>query len=189
MGKLSAPFYNRIKNFNTSYFKRMSTGFPTDQGRMAWQTEHWSRSWEGTPDQLNPWALGAQVFIICRGGGGGHSWRDRAHASAINYSHTGTRTQCMCQHWVPITVTPGAPIGIAGGWGWDEVFKEGKGNFIGRTGVPPHRGVDWETEISTFPVADPGFPRGGGANPKGGGGANLLFDQFLSENCMKMKTF
>ena len=29
-------------------------------------------------------------------------------------------------------------------------------------------------------VADPGFPRRGGANPKGGGGgANLLFGQFV----------
>ena len=37
-------------------------------------------------------------------------------------------------------------------------------------------------------VADPGFPRGGGANPKGGG-AKLLFGQFFRENCMKMKKF
>ena len=36
-------------------------------------------------------------------------------------------------------------------------------------------------------VADPGFPRRGGANPKGG--ANLLFGQFFPENCMKMKKF
>ena len=37
-------------------------------------------------------------------------------------------------------------------------------------------------------VADPGFPRGGGANPKGGG-TNLLFGQFSPPNCMKMKKF
>ena len=35
-------------------------------------------------------------------------------------------------------------------------------------------------------VTDPGFPRGGGANPKGGG-ANLLFGQFFPKNGMKMK--
>ena len=34
----------------------------------------------------------------------------------------------------------------------------------------------------------PGFPRGGGANPQGGG-ANLLFGQTFPENCMKMKEF
>ena len=36
------------------------------------------------------------------------------------------------------------------------------------------------------PVADPGFPREGGANPQGGG-ANLLFGQKFPENCMKWK--
>ena len=37
-------------------------------------------------------------------------------------------------------------------------------------------------------VADPGFPRGGGANPQSGG-ANLLLGQKFPENCMKMKEF
>ena len=37
-------------------------------------------------------------------------------------------------------------------------------------------------------VADPGFPRGGGTNPQGGG-ANLLFSQKFPKNCMKMKEF
>ena len=37
-------------------------------------------------------------------------------------------------------------------------------------------------------VADPEFPRGGGANPQGGG-ANLLFGQKFPKNCMKMKEF
>ena len=37
-------------------------------------------------------------------------------------------------------------------------------------------------------VADPGFPRGGGANPQGGG-ASLLFGQHFPKNCMKMKEF
>ena len=37
-------------------------------------------------------------------------------------------------------------------------------------------------------VADPGFPRGGGANSQSGG-ANLLFGQHFPENCMKMKEF
>ena len=37
-------------------------------------------------------------------------------------------------------------------------------------------------------VADPGFPRGGCANPQGGG-ANLLFGHNCPENCMKMKEF
>ena len=37
-------------------------------------------------------------------------------------------------------------------------------------------------------VADPGFPRGGGANPQGGG-TNLLFGKKFPENCMKMKEF
>ena len=37
-------------------------------------------------------------------------------------------------------------------------------------------------------VADPGFPRAGGANPQGGA-ANLLFGQNFPENCLKMKEF
>ena len=37
-------------------------------------------------------------------------------------------------------------------------------------------------------MADPGFPRGGDANPQGGG-ANLLFSPKFPENCMKMKEF
>ena len=37
-------------------------------------------------------------------------------------------------------------------------------------------------------MADPGFPRRGGANPQGGG-ANLLFCPNFPENCMKMKEF
>ena len=40
----------------------------------------------------------------------------------------------------------------------------------------------------TLSVADPGFPRGWGTNPQGGG-ANLLFGQKFPENCMKMKEF
>ena len=36
------------------------------------------------------------------------------------------------------------------------------------------------------PVADPGFLRGGAAYLQGGG-ANLLFGQKFSENCMKIK--
>ena len=37
-------------------------------------------------------------------------------------------------------------------------------------------------------MADPGFPREGGANSYGGG-ANLLFGQKFPEICMKMKEF
>ena len=37
-------------------------------------------------------------------------------------------------------------------------------------------------------VADPGFPRRGGANFQGGG-ANLLLNQNFPKNCMKMKEF
>ena len=37
-------------------------------------------------------------------------------------------------------------------------------------------------------MADPGFPRGGGANPQGEG-ANLLFGQKIPKNYMKMKEF
>ena len=37
-----------------------------------------------------------------------------------------------------------------------------------------------------YTVADPGFPRGKGANPEGGG-ANLLFCSISPKNCMKMK--
>ena len=37
-------------------------------------------------------------------------------------------------------------------------------------------------------VADPGFPRRGGANPQGRD-ANVLFGQKIPENCMKMKEF
>ena len=36
-------------------------------------------------------------------------------------------------------------------------------------------------------VADPGFPRGGGANPKGGD--NLLFGQFFSKTAWKWRKF
>ena len=39
-----------------------------------------------------------------------------------------------------------------------------------------------------LPVADPGFPRGGGANHQGGG-ANLLFGRNFPKSCMKMKEF
>ena len=37
-------------------------------------------------------------------------------------------------------------------------------------------------------MADPGFPRRGGANFQGGG-KNLLFGQIFPKNCMKMKEF
>ena len=37
-------------------------------------------------------------------------------------------------------------------------------------------------------VADPGFPRGGGAKSKGGY-KKLLFGQFFPKNCMKLKEF
>ena len=37
-------------------------------------------------------------------------------------------------------------------------------------------------------VADPGFPRGGDANPKGGGRQPIIWPIF-PENCMKMKKF
>ena len=39
-----------------------------------------------------------------------------------------------------------------------------------------------------LPVADPGFPRGGGANPKGGG-ANLLFGQLFLKTAWKWRNF
>ena len=38
-----------------------------------------------------------------------------------------------------------------------------------------------------FSVADPGFPRGGGANPKGG--RQPIIWPIFPENCMKMKKF
>ena len=37
-------------------------------------------------------------------------------------------------------------------------------------------------------MADPGFPRGGVANPKGGGFQPIIWPIF-PKNCMKMKTF
>ena len=37
-------------------------------------------------------------------------------------------------------------------------------------------------------MADPGFPRGWGANPQGGG-PKLLFGQKFAEKCMKMKEY
>ena len=37
-------------------------------------------------------------------------------------------------------------------------------------------------------MADPGFPRGGGANPKGGGRQPIIWPIF-PKNCMKMKKF
>ena len=44
------------------------------------------------------------------------------------------------------------------------------------------------TKIQLYSVADPGFPRGGGANPKGGG-ANLLFGQFFPKTAWKWRNF
>ena len=41
--------------------------------------------------------------------------------------------------------------------------------------------------IQTKPVADPGFPRGGGVNPKGG--RQPIIWPIFPENCMKMKKF
>ena len=38
------------------------------------------------------------------------------------------------------------------------------------------------------PVANPGFPRGEGANPQDRG-ANLLYGQNFPKNCMRMKEF
>ena len=53
-------------------------------------------------------------------------------------------------------------------------------------GVVADKGVASDPPVDT--VADPGFPRGGGANPQGGG-TNLLFGCKFPENCMKMKDF
>ena len=40
-----------------------------------------------------------------------------------------------------------------------------------------------------FPVADPGFPRGGGTNSPGGGGRQHTILPNFSKNCMKLKEF
>ena len=56
---------------------------------------------------------------------------------------------------------------------------------LNRHGNPSRMGTVYGTNDS---VADPGFPRGGGANPQGWG-TNLLFGQKFPENCMKMKEF
>ena len=42
--------------------------------------------------------------------------------------------------------------------------------------------------FETLAVADPGFPRGGGANLKGGG-ANLLFGHFFLKTAWKWRNF
>ena len=42
--------------------------------------------------------------------------------------------------------------------------------------------------FSPLAVADPGIPRGGGANCKGGC-EKLLYGQFFPTNCMKLKEF
>ena len=52
---------------------------------------------------------------------------------------------------------------------WNSPEEVGREENIYRMYYTVHR---W------LPVADPGFPRGGGANPKGGD-ANLLFGQFF----------
>ena len=39
------------------------------------------------------------------------------------------------------------------------------------------------------PVADPGFPRGGGANALGGGGSQHTILPNFPKNCMKLKEF
>ena len=46
------------------------------------------------------------------------------------------------------------------------------------TGSRPQKKVRKEILLRWNSVADPGFPRGGGASPRGGRGANLLFVQF-----------
>ena len=38
-------------------------------------------------------------------------------------------------------------------------------------------------------MADPGFPRGGGANPPGGGGHQYTILPKFPKNCMKLKEF
>ena len=38
-----------------------------------------------------------------------------------------------------------------------------------------------------YPVADPGFPRGGAANPRGGGGRQDMILLKFPENCTKSK--
>ena len=43
--------------------------------------------------------------------------------------------------------------------------------------------------VAIIPVADPGFPRGGGANsPRGGGRQRTILPNF-PKNCMKLKEF
>ena len=43
--------------------------------------------------------------------------------------------------------------------------------------------------IAQIAVVDPGFTREGGRYKPQIGGTNLLFDNFFSQNCMKMKKF
>ena len=45
-----------------------------------------------------------------------------------------------------------------------------------------------EPYLNADAVAGAGFPRGGGANSKGGC-EKLLFGQFFPKNCMKLKEF
>ena len=54
---------------------------------------------------------------------------------------------------------------------------------------PQYTGASWSNQLSRLytAVADPGFPRGGGANPKGAGGANLLFGQFFPKTAWKWR--
>ena len=47
--------------------------------------------------------------------------------------------------------------------------------------------ISGKYEIASLPVADPGFPRGGGANSPGGRQRMIL--PYFPENCMKLKEF
>ena len=54
--------------------------------------------------------------------------------------------------------------------------------------INPEKLSSQSTYTLMVSVADPGFPRGGGANPKGGG-ANLLFGQFFQKTAWKWRYF
>ena len=49
--------------------------------------------------------------------------------------------------------------------------------------------ISVSSDCTLFPVADLGFPRGGVRQPRGGGGANLLFDQYFPKTAWKWRHF
>ena len=84
-------------------------------------------------------------------------------------------------------------LSIPNDWAWKRIYFLLEGQPIRYVCILPVRKLlssRFITGLSLymFAVADPGFPRRGGANPRGGG-ANILFDQFFPKTAWKWRKF